>query len=97
MTEQQKYIVLKIIGDVEIRTYSPYVSANIKIDSSYEKASNLGFRPLANYIFSNGIGLNDGNGAFNRHGIPRGQTVCCDKDFHAFSYPLCIIGVTSTY
>lgn len=57
MTEKQKYRVVKTFGEVEIRTYEPYVSADIQVDSSYEKAPNIGFRPLANYIFSNNISM----------------------------------------
>lgn len=57
MTERQKYEVLKIVGDIEIRRYSPYVAADILVPGEYEKAPNQGFRPLANYIFSNNIAM----------------------------------------
>ena len=57
MTERQKYEVLKTIGDIEIRKYSPYVAADILVPGEYEKAPNQGFRPLANYIFSNNISM----------------------------------------
>ena len=57
MTERQKYEVVKIIGDIEIRRYLPYVAADIVVNSDYEKAGNTGFRPLANYIFSNNISM----------------------------------------
>ena len=53
MTERQKYEVIKLIDDVEIRRYLPYVAADVVVNEEYEKAGNAGFRPLANYIFSN--------------------------------------------
>ena len=57
MTERQKYEVIKLIDDVEIRRYLPYVAADVVVNEEYEKAGNAGFRPLANYIFSNKISM----------------------------------------
>mgnify|MGYP003344035415 FL=1 len=57
MTERQKYQVLKNIGGIEIRSYYPYVTADILVNEDYEKAANQGFRPLANYIFGNNIAM----------------------------------------
>lgn len=57
MTERQKYEVISLIDDVEIRRYLPYVAADIVVNNEYEKAANQGFRPLANYIFSNNIAM----------------------------------------
>lgn len=57
MTERQKYEVLRTIGDIQIRRYFPYVAADILVRGEYEKAPNQGFRPLANYIFSNNIAM----------------------------------------
>lgn len=57
MTERQKYEVIKLIDDVEIRRYLPYVAADVLVKEEYEKAGNAGFRPLANYIFSNKISM----------------------------------------
>lgn len=57
MTEHQKYQLVTSIGDIEIRKYPPYVTADVLVEGDYERASNQGFRPLANYIFSNGISM----------------------------------------
>lgn len=57
MTERQKYEVISLIGPVEIRRYLPYVAADVIVKGDYESAGNLGFRPLANYIFSNQIAM----------------------------------------
>ena len=57
MTERQKYEVIRHVGEVEIRRYLPYVSADIVVNEEYEKAANQGFRPLANYIFGNNIAM----------------------------------------
>ena len=57
MTERQKYQVIKNINGVEIRNYSPYVTADILVNEDYDKAANQGFRPLANYIFGNNIAM----------------------------------------
>ena len=57
MTERQKYEVIKLIGDIEIRRYLPYVAADVVVKGEYENAPNQGFRPLANYIFSNNISM----------------------------------------
>ena len=57
MTQKQKFEVIKVIGDIEIRRYLPYVAAGVLVEADYEKAGNAGFRPLANYIFSNNISM----------------------------------------
>ena len=57
MTEHQKYQVIENIDGIEIRNYSPYVTADILVNEDYEKAANQGFRPLANYIFGNNIAM----------------------------------------
>ena len=57
MTQKQKFEVIKVIGDIEIRRYLPYVAADVLVEADYEKAGNAGFRPLANYIFSNNISM----------------------------------------
>ena len=57
MTERQKYEVIGMIGSVEIRRYLPYVAADVVVKGDYESAGNSGFRPLANYIFSNNIAM----------------------------------------
>lgn len=57
MTEHQKYQVLRNIDGIQIRSYFPYVTADILVKEGYEKAANQGFRPLANYIFGNNIAM----------------------------------------
>lgn len=57
MTERQKYEVIQISVGIEIRRYLPYVAADVVINEDYDKAASMGFRPLANYIFSNNISM----------------------------------------
>ena len=57
MTERQKYEVIQISDGIEIRRYLPYVAADVVINEDYDKAESMGFRPLANYIFSNNISM----------------------------------------
>lgn len=57
MTEHQKYELLNTFGDLEIRRYLPYVAADVIVQGEFESAGNRGFRPLANYIFSNKIAM----------------------------------------
>ena len=57
MTEEQKYRLVKRIGDVEIRHYLPCVMADVVVKTDYEKAGNLGFRPLVTYISQNNIAM----------------------------------------
>ncbi len=57
MTERQKYEVIQISDGIEIRRYLPYVAADVLINEDYDKAASMGFRPLANYIFSNNISM----------------------------------------
>lgn len=57
MTEQQKYMTIQTLGDLEIRRYAPYVTADVVVEGEYQSAGNKGFRPLANYIFSNKIAM----------------------------------------
>ena len=49
--ESPTYEVERRIGNVEIRSYEPYVVAETVIDGSLERAGNRGFRALAGYIF----------------------------------------------
>lgn len=57
MTERQKYELIKVIAGVEIRKYHPCVMADVVVESDYEKAGNLGFRPLVTYISQNNIAM----------------------------------------
>jgi hypothetical protein len=52
MTETPKYIVIKKKNNVELRRYSGYIKAEVKIEKgSYRSAIYRGFRDLAGYIF----------------------------------------------
>lgn len=49
--EEPDYTVMSKADSYEIRKYSPYVVAETKIESDFEKAGNQAFRILAAYIF----------------------------------------------
>lgn len=57
MTQSQKYKVLQKIGSIEIREYLPCVMADVVVNCEYEKAGNVGFRPLVSYISQNNIAM----------------------------------------
>ena len=57
MTEEQKYRLVKRIGDAEIRQYLPCVFADVIVQNDYEKAGNIGFRPLVTFISQNNIAM----------------------------------------
>ena len=57
MTERQKFKLIEKIGSLEIRRYHPVVTAKVAVKGDYQSAGNQGFRPLANYIFSNNIAM----------------------------------------
>lgn len=57
MTEQQKFDTIAQYGELQIRRYAPYVAADVLVEGAFESAGNKGFRPLANYIFSNKIAM----------------------------------------
>ena len=50
--EQPTYAVVEKDGDIEIRDYPPLVVAEVTTRGERGRAVNLGFRPLANYIFA---------------------------------------------
>lgn len=56
--ESPKYEVFKKDGDFEIRQYSPYIVAQVKVAGERGDAANEAFRILAGYIF----GKNEKNG-----------------------------------
>ena len=56
-TEQQKYDLIKKLEGAEVRRYHPCVLADVTVNSSYENAGNLGFRPLVTYISQNRIAM----------------------------------------
>ena len=57
MTERQKFDLVKKIDGIEIRKYHPCVMADVVVNSDYERAGNIGFRPLVSYISQNSIAM----------------------------------------
>ena len=53
MTEQQKYRVLKHLGDLEIREYESCVLMQVTVTGDFMRAGNMGFGPLVRYISGN--------------------------------------------
>lgn len=49
--EEPHYISTPLTGNVEIRKYGPRIAAETTVAGGEEKARNVGFRRLANYIF----------------------------------------------
>jgi hypothetical protein len=50
-TEEPHYITVRTIGDVEVRRYGPRIAAETTVDADEDRARNIGFRRLANFIF----------------------------------------------
>ena len=50
MTEQQRYRVLDVIGDAELREYDDCVVADVVVAGPADKAANAAFQPLFRYI-----------------------------------------------
>lgn len=57
MTERQYYEIIKKIEDFEIRRYDPYVAAEVNVNSDFNNAGSIGFRPLVTYISRNDIAM----------------------------------------
>ena len=55
--EQPQYAVQTKDGDIEVRTYKPYVVAEVVASGSQNQSVQAGFRKLAGYIF----GANQGS------------------------------------
>jgi hypothetical protein len=53
--ETPKYEVLKSKGNIEIRSYSPMIIAEVEVGGQRKDAISSGFRLLADYIFGNNI------------------------------------------
>lgn len=49
--KEPKFTILERKDGYEIREYSPYIEARVKVSGSYRDAQNGGFRILAEYIF----------------------------------------------
>lgn len=54
--ETPQYDVVRTVGAAEIRSYAPYILAEVAVRGDQRRALNQGFRALAGYIF----GGNDG-------------------------------------
>jgi hypothetical protein len=48
-----EYIVLEKREGYEIRSYEPYLTAQVEVSGTYDEAINQGFKILADYIFGN--------------------------------------------
>lgn len=48
-----EYTVVEKIEGYEIRSYKPYITAQVEVSGTYDEAMNQGFRILADYIFGN--------------------------------------------
>jgi hypothetical protein len=53
VTEQQKYRVVKRLGDLEIREYEACVLMQVTVAGDFMRAGNMGFGPLVRYISGN--------------------------------------------
>ena len=50
-TEEPHYTSTQFAGGVEIRRYGPRIAAETTVSANEDRARNIGFRRLANYIF----------------------------------------------
>lgn len=50
-TEEPHYLRQPLTDDVEVRRYGPRIAAETSVDAGEDRARNIGFRRLANYIF----------------------------------------------
>lgn len=55
LVEKPSYTVNRTFGAIEIRNYSPYIVAEVTLQSGANNAMMLGFRPLADYIFGQNV------------------------------------------
>ena len=56
MTATLSYQVQSVEGDIERRLYAPYIVAEVEVRASHsQEAAELGFRPLAEYIFGKNV------------------------------------------
>lgn len=51
--EEPKYRVIETSGAFELRVYDPKIIAEVEVTGSLRKASNKGFKLIADYIFGN--------------------------------------------
>jgi SOUL heme-binding protein len=53
--EEPAYTVLEKKDGYEIRTYEPYIKAEVTVSGTYDEATRQGFRLIADYIFGNNL------------------------------------------
>ena len=51
--EEPKYKIIEAEGDFEIREYAPRIVAETLVSEAFDRAPNVGFRRLADYILGN--------------------------------------------
>lgn len=56
--EEPKYTVTEKSNDFELRAYSPMIVAETLVEGDLDKASNSGFKVIADYIFGNNTSRN---------------------------------------
>ena len=50
-TEEPHYLATPVTDEIELRTYGPRIAAETTVAADEDRARNIGFRRLANYIF----------------------------------------------
>ena len=58
-TEEPEFSLIKKEGDFEIRSYAPKIIAEVKVKGSYDDATSIGFKLLADFIFGNNTSTNN--------------------------------------
>ena len=56
--EEPKYRVIETSGNFELRVYDPKIIAEVEVTGNLKKASNKGFKLIADYIFGNNTSRN---------------------------------------
>jgi len=59
--EEPKYRVIEQTGAFELRVYDPKIIAEVEVSGNLKKASNIGFKLIADYIFGNNTSRKDIN------------------------------------
>ena len=74
--ETPAYELLRKDGAFELRRYSGYITASVRVnESSYARATSAGFNPLADYIFGN----NHASDRISMTAPVSAGRVCCQK------------------
>ena len=55
-TEEPHYLATPVTDEIELRTYGPRIAAETTVAADEDRARNIGFRRLANYIFGGTTG-----------------------------------------